>query len=150
MSGSAENLLTARVRLPFSFAVGATASRFFAALRDEKIIYGSSCTNCCKVQVPARSDCTVCQQPMADWVALPSHGTLRGWSADDNGEHTLALIQLEGADNQLLHRLRGDPATFTKGMKVTAVWRKKRSGSLADIACFRRQAQSSQERFEEQ
>lgn len=131
-------ILTSNVHLPFRFAVGATASRFFCALRDDKTILATRCRSCATVQVPARSFCAKCCKSMDDWVRLPDHGTLRGWSKtpSPDGFHA-ALIWLEGADNALVHRMRGgDLGGAGKGMKVAAVWAKERTGAITDIDCF--------------
>jgi len=132
------------VHLPFSFAVGAAASRFYRALRDEKSIYGTRCATCKKVSVPARSFCSHCRRAIDHrendpWVALPEYGTLGGWceTPSRDGFFT-ALIQLEGADNLLLHRIgQCDAGILHKGMQVRAVWKEPGEGAITDIVCFR-------------
>ncbi len=133
---SVDNLLTANVKLPFNFAVGATASRFYQALRDEKVIYGTSCEACSKVIVPARSYCPTCNGAMAGWVKLPDTGTLLGWSEPENdGDSFVALIKLEGADNLLVHKLADNDPVM--GIQVKAQWQEQRTGSLSDIEYFK-------------
>ena len=130
--------LTSNVHLPFRFAVGATASRFYRGLRDDKTIRATKCGTCGKVMVPARSFCAVCCREMGEWVDLPDHGELAGWSKiqTPDGFHA-ALIRLQGADNALVHRLRAsDLAEARMGMKVTAVWAEARKGAITDIVCF--------------
>jgi uncharacterized OB-fold protein len=141
---SREHHLMSSVRLPFSFAVGAVASRFYQALRDEKTIYGTRCDGCAKVFVPARSFCGHCRKAIdhektGHWVALPDNGTLVGWCETPLEEgYFNALIQLPGADNFLVHRV-GQCAVdqLQKGMPVNAVWNELREGKITDIVCFR-------------
>lgn len=144
-----EQQLLSRVHLPFRFAAGATASRFFKALRDEKTIYGVRCIGCGRVTVPARSLCSACHRPMAlqnspTWVALPDKGALVHWGLLDEDGFAVALIQLSGADNLLLHRVSCSVQTeLQPQMPVRAVWRdapglgaQSRRGGITDIDFF--------------
>ena len=145
--------LHSSVHLPFSFAVGATASRFYCALRDEKTIYGTRCDACEKVSVPARSFCSHCRkainhQETDRWVALPDCGTLVAWceTPSEEGFFT-ALIQLEGASNFLLHRIGQCNAGLVRnGMQVSAVWKDPGKGTITDIICFRPSSSNMQAR----
>lgn len=134
-----EQQLHSSVRLPFRYALGASASRFFLALKNEKRIYGTRCGGCGQVRVPARSFCPVCCQACTTWVALPDHGTLAGWSeTPDLHGYRIALLRLAGADNLLLHRLGGvDDNILEMGMPVVAQWAQLREGKITDIVCFR-------------
>ena len=139
-----EQQLQASVHLPFSFAVGATASTFYRALRDEKTIYGTRCDTCKSVSVPARSFCSHCckainHKKVDRWVALPDCGTLTGWCETPSAEGFFtALIQLQGAGNLLLHRIgECDADQLHKGMTVSAVWKDYGEGTITDIICFR-------------
>ncbi len=136
--------LRASVHLPFSFAVGATASRFYRALRDEKTIYGTRCDNCQRVSVPARSFCSHCCKTIdhhqtGQWIALPEYGTLIGWCETPNKDGFFtALIQLEGADNLLLHRVgQCDAVLLHKGLHLRAAWKASAAGTITDIVCFK-------------
>jgi len=136
---NSERQLQSSVHLPFRFAVGATASRFFLALKNEKTIYATRCPACAKVSVPARSFCSVCHLPCNTWVTLTDSGTLAGWSDMPTKEgYRIALIRLSGADNLFVHRLghcAGVPLQI--GMSVVADWAETREGKLTDILCFR-------------
>lgn len=129
-------ILRSAVRLPFRFAVGAAASRFYRALRDEKTLYGTRCDGCGKVSVPARSFCSLCRRAPAQWVALPDHGILVGWCDSPTPAGFLtALIQLQGADTLLLHRVpKATP--LRQGLAVKARWAESRSGAITDIEFF--------------
>jgi len=129
-------ILRSAVRLPFRFAVGAAASRFYRALRDEKTLYGTRCGGCGKVSVPARSFCSHCRQAPAQWIALPDHGILVGWcDSPTQAGFLTALIRLPGADNLLLHRVpKATP--LRQGLAVKARWAESRTGAITDIECF--------------
>ena len=47
------------IRLPYELAYGATWTRFFDGLKN-KTIFGTKCTKCERVLVPARSFCPRC------------------------------------------------------------------------------------------
>lgn len=136
--------LGSSVHLPFSFAVGATASAFYRALRDEKTIYGTRCDSCGSISVPARSCCSRCRKGIdhrdsEKWVVLPEHGELAGWCETPSQEGFFtALIQLAGAGNLLLHRIgQCHSEQLYKGMQVRAVWKDFGEGAITDIICFR-------------
>lgn len=134
-----ERQLQSSVRLPFRFAVGATASRFYLALKSEKTLYGTRCPACGNVSVPARSFCSQCRLPCDTWVALTDRGTLAGWSDEPSREgYRIALIRLPGADNLFLHRLgHCDGIALHAGMPLIADWAETRDGKITDIVCFR-------------
>lgn len=41
----------------YTYFAGAAASRFFAALKEERTIQGTRCPSCARMLVPARSFC---------------------------------------------------------------------------------------------
>lgn len=127
-----DDFIEAGVNLEFRYAVGETASRFLTALRDERKIYGTRCPQCQRVLVPARSYCPRCCVETAVWLEVGSTGTLIAFAPP------FALIRLDGADNNLVHRLGGtSPNTWQTGMKVEAVFAAERTGSINDIVHFR-------------
>ncbi|MCP4757187.1 MAG: hypothetical protein GY866_40505 [Proteobacteria bacterium] len=132
-----EKTLTVKVKLPFRYAVGATASRFFKELRDDKRIFGTECPSCKEVLVPARSFCSRCNRKTENWVELGHTGNLVGWTGGDNEETIACLVRLEGANTLFLHRLSNFAETELKeGLAVEVVWQEKRTGSINDIAFF--------------
>ena len=46
---------TGRIKVPYTWQAGETASWYFAQLRDEKKICGKKCSKCAKVLIPPRS-----------------------------------------------------------------------------------------------
>ena len=132
-----KNSLEVKVKLPFRYAAGATASRFFKELRDNKKIYGTECPVCKEVLVPARSYCSRCHRKTERWVELGLEGRLVGWTGGENEETISYLVRLEGADTLLVHRLSNYSGTeLREGLPVEVVWQDKRIGSIKDIAFF--------------
>jgi hypothetical protein len=135
--GSEEaTVVRAGVSLTFRYAAGKAASRFLAALRDEKRIYGTRCPECRQVLVPARSFCPRCGVDTDEWVEVGPGGTLTAFIV--RGEQVFGLIRLDGADTDLVHRLEGaDPGAWRVGMQVEAVFAQQRRGHILDIAYFK-------------
>lgn len=134
----AKTTITATVTLPFKFAVGKTATRFFQLLRDEKQIYGLKCTSCGCVSVPPNSTCRKCGEAKGEWTPVSNGGKLLNWTGNVNsGEPLTAIIQLNGADTEMVHRLGEYSKDDLKdGVVVEAVWAKERTGSILDINYF--------------
>ncbi|MFQ5401110.1 MAG: Zn-ribbon domain-containing OB-fold protein [Anaerolineae bacterium] len=126
-----DDFIAAGVNLEFRYAAGETASRFLAALRDERKIYGTRCPQCQRVLVPARGFCPRCGVDTAVWLQVGPTGTLVAAAPP------FGLIRLDGADTNLVHRLDGAPLdAWQVGMRVEAVFATGRTGSINDIAHF--------------
>jgi uncharacterized OB-fold protein len=131
------------VNLAFSYAAGEAASRVLIALRDEKKIYGTHCTGCRRVLVPARSFCPRCFMETTEWIEVGPAGTLVAFATAPllprpSAPLPLGLIRLDGADTALVHRIgeiHSDALCI--GLRVTAVFTETRSGSILDIAYFK-------------
>ncbi len=127
-------LVSAGVNLQFSYAAGEAASRFLIALRDEKRIYGTRCPECRRVLVPARSFCPRCFAATREWIEVGPAGTLIAVAPAQ--PLPIVLIQLDGADTALAHRI-GETSAPCVGLRVTAVFAETRAGSILDIAYFK-------------
>ena len=124
------------VSLTFRYAAGKTASRFLAALRDERRIYGTRCPQCRRVLVPARSFCPRCGVDTGEWVEVGPAGRLLAFTVRDG--QVFGLIRLDGADTGLVHLLgEVERETWHVGMRVEAVFAEERAGDIRDIAHFR-------------
>ncbi len=139
-------VVTAGVNLTFSYAAGETASRFLIALRDERRIYGTHCSDCGRVLVPARSYCARCGVETSDWLEVGPAGLLVGHTIVQRPEanHPLpapfayGLIRLDGADVNLVHLLGQIPLdSIESDLRVEAVFAQERSGHILDIAYFK-------------
>lgn len=139
-----------KIRIPFAYAAGPAASRFFAALRDEGRILGSPCVTCGRVLCPARSFCPRCGEQTGPMLAVAPCGTLVSYTERRGGElgntegrgcEIFALVLLDGADTAILHRLIGDGAPWTVGARVCCRLRAERLGRISDIEGFERLAE---------
>ncbi len=128
-------ILEGSVRLPFRYAAGAATSTFLETLRDEGRILGSRCSACGAVSCPARSLCSACDGRAGELVEVGPEGTLVSWTeVPGRGAH--ALVQLDGADTALLHRLLASPEPPRLGARVRASFAEERTGSILDLAGF--------------
>ena len=80
-----------------------------------------------------------------EFVSLRSSGTVKSWSWVEKPRslHPLdhpfawALIQLDGADNAMVHVVdAGSADTMRTGMRVRVCWAEQKGGSILDIKCF--------------
>jgi 3-hydroxybutyryl-CoA dehydratase len=136
-----------KLALPYQYFAGRTGSRFLVALRDEKKIMGVRCKHCDKVFLPPRRTCERCMADLSEaWVELKPTGTVTGFTVVRYAEphqpvappYILALIQLDGADTPICHIVRGIAVSQMKvGLRVKAVFAKKTTSTIMDIACFR-------------
>ena len=135
-----------RIKVPYSWQAGETASYFLTQLRDDTAIYGKKCVKCGKVLVPPRKSCPFCFVDTGEWVRLRSEGVVQTFTVvkrDTNiqpakAPFAYAVIKLDGADTGLVHIL-GDvnPDMIIEGMRVKAVFAGKRGGSILDIEYFK-------------
>ena len=134
-----------KIYIPNTYTAGATGSRFLIELRDNKKIMGTRCITCDLVYVPARSVCKHCFAPLDKWVEVRDRGTLQTYTVagQANGVQPVdppiiyGIIQLDGASTGLVHMLSEvDFEKLVVGMRVRAVFREKRVGSILDIKSF--------------
>jgi len=129
------------------YTYGLAGERFFREIMDNARLLGTHCPSCQYTYVPPTLFCERCFTRLEDWVEVGSEGmvesftvlhvTLDGTPLDE--PDVLALIQLDGADSVLVHRL-GDVSLdeLRIGMRVKAVFepRRKRKGGILDIRHF--------------
>lgn len=134
------------INVPYHWWAGETATRFFAAIRDERKIMGTKCSQCGKVFLPPRKTCIHCFTRNEEWVALSSEGELVSFTVARRQLAALpkktpviyGLIKLDGADTALLHMLgEVDPSKVKIGMRVAAKFSDERKGSIMDIDYFK-------------
>ena len=130
----------------FSYTAGAVRSRFLAELRDNQKILGTRCHKCNMVWVPARSTCIKCFTALSDFEQVSDIGKIQSFCVVNRSQpfypadppFVYGIIQLDGADTGLVHMIdETHPEQLKTGMKVKAVFRKERTGSILDIECFR-------------
>lgn len=80
-----------------------------------------------------------------EFVELRPTGTVKSWSwvTAPRTAHPLdrpfawALIQIDGADNAMVHAVdAGDAKQMKTGMRVRLRWAEQKTGTIRDIACF--------------
>jgi uncharacterized OB-fold protein len=134
-----------KIYIPNTYTAGAVGSRFLIELRDNKKIMGTKCTACDLVYVPARSVCKHCFAQLDQWVEVSDKGTLLTYTVagQSNGVQPVdppiiyGIIQLDGASTGLVHMLSEvDFEKLVVGMRVRAVFREERVGSILDIKYF--------------
>ena len=133
-------------RWKYTRYAGRTGSRFLIELRDNKKIMGTKCPVCGRVYVPARSLCYVCFKPMDQWVEVSHEGTLMSYTMVYQSEPShpvktpfaYGIVKLDGADTGFAHII-GEVAQkdLKIGMRVKAVFKDKRVGSILDISHFK-------------
>ena len=135
-----------QIYIPNTFSAGAVGSRFLIELRDKKRIMGMRCPTCNRVYVPARSICKDCFEQLDEWVEISDKGTVLTYATDYETKSiqptgapiVYGIIQLDGADTGFVHMLgEVDPEQLRVGMRVQAVFRKEREGSILDIKYFK-------------
>jgi hypothetical protein len=116
------------------------------SLRDKKQILGMRCSSCNRVHVPARSTCKDCFAQLDEWVEVSDKGTVLTYTVVNEPNPcqpvepplVYGVIQLDGADNGFVHMLGGVEAEQLQiGMRVQAVFKEERKGSILDIRYFK-------------
>ncbi len=135
-----------QINIPNTYTAGALGTKIFTKLRDEKKIMGMRCPSCNTVFALAHSTCRDCFEQMDEMVELSDQGTVQTYTVCSQSNPiqpseapvTYAVIQLDGADNGMVHMLGGvAPEAISIGMRVQAVFKEERTGSLLDIAYFK-------------
>jgi len=144
-------IIEAEARVPYELAVGPTWHRFYEGFKKEKI-FGTRCSQCDRVLVPARSFCSRCFVDMDEWVEVSQEGAVISWVITNYEYFGMptkppfinAAVLLDGTDCGFMHLMGGvDLSDLDRvgenvktGMKVRAVWRKEKTGCIMDIKYF--------------
>ena len=135
-----------RIKVPYSWQAGETASYFLTQLRDEKKIWGKNCPKCEKALIPPRKTCPFCFVQTEEWVQVADEGTVETFTVVERDTFipplkppfAYAVIRLDRADTGLVHLLSEvEPKDIKEGMRVKAVFAEERTGSIMDIAYFK-------------
>lgn len=141
-------IMNDRLDLPTWSCAGRIGTRFLTEIRDNQRIMGLKCPKCGKVHVPPKMVCSDCSVQMEEWVEAGKEGTLYSFTVvkeqySDRFQpkkvpYTMGIIKLDGASTGLCHFVdEADPAKLKVGMRVRAVFKDKREGSILDIDCFK-------------
>jgi uncharacterized OB-fold protein len=138
--------LQARHHLEYAYrrSVGPVLGRFFAELRERRLV--GIRTRAGRVLVPpSEYDPASGEATSEDFVPVGPSGTVTSWAwvTAPRAKQPLArpfayaLIQLDGADTQLLHAVdAGDESRMKLGLRVRPRWREETKGEITDLACF--------------
>jgi uncharacterized OB-fold protein len=133
------------LKVPYRYSMGATASRFFVEIRDNRKIMGIRCPQCNVVFVPPRATCGRCFSQLHEWVEVGTRGTLETYTQvryttpvqPAAAPFYYGIIRLDGADTGLAHLVGGlDGRDPSIGMRLQAVFREDRKGNMLDIRYF--------------
>jgi len=135
-----------RIKVPYSWAAGKVASRFYLGLRERKI-YGLRCPNCNLVYVPPKKVCHRCFSELTEWVRVSDEGILQTFTIVHYHEPALhpvkapfayGIIKLDGADTGLVHLIgEANLSDLKEGMRLKAVFRDRPEGNYLDIKYFK-------------
>lgn len=135
-----------KIKVPYTWSVGETGSRFLKALRDEKKIFANKCPKTGQVFCPPKLNSPYTLEPITEWVELTGKGTVETFTirrydslaADATLPTIYALIRLDGATQALPHFLgEVELSQIKHGMRVEAVFQENRTGHILDIQYFR-------------
>ncbi len=128
------------------YTYGLAGERFFRALKDEGRIYGTRCSRCNHLYVPAVSFCERCLGELDEWIDVGLIGevhtyTLLYQNYDGTPRQSPELIAfVRMGDGGIVHRLAEvSPDNLKIGMRVMAVLKsqEERKGSIQDILYFK-------------
>jgi hypothetical protein len=145
---SQENIvLHSALNIPYSWAAGQHATRFYREIAEQRKIFGTRCPECRRVLAPARKSCSRCFADTTDWVEVGPGGRVKSFTIVHYAEPALqpmpppfayGLIQLDGADTAFIHLLAEVNLREIKtGMRVEAVFADEPKGTILDIKFFR-------------
>jgi len=135
-----------QIYIPNTYTAGAVGTRVLQTLRDRKKILGMRCPTCNRVYVPARSTCQGCFERIDEWVAVSDKGTLETYTVVHVSSPcqpvepplVYGIIRLDGADNGFVHFVgEAEAGDLRVGLRVRAVFRDERKGSILDIRYFK-------------
>lgn len=112
--------------MPYTLTTGRAAGTYLAELANQRIV-GTRSASSGKVVVPPSDYGDDGEAP--ELVVVPATGTVTAWTRASAG--TLAMIRLDGADTDMVHRIVGDDSGLTNGSRVTAVWADDAEGANA-------------------
>jgi uncharacterized protein len=126
--------LPSDLSIQYTLATGPHVGRVLTELANG-ILVGARCADCAHVIVPADEFCPRCGGEASELLAMPATGSVTAFTERDGV--ISALIRIDGAGVDLLHRLTGVAASgLERGLRVEAVWAAERTGSILDIEGF--------------
>jgi uncharacterized OB-fold protein len=128
------------------YTYGIAGERFFREIKDNAKITGTKCQKCNLIYVPPRIYCERCFEGLEEWCEIENKGEIYTYTiswVDLDGSRLeepviLALVKFDGIYGGIVHKVEEVSADNVKiGMKVAAVFKEKREGSILDIKYFK-------------
>ena len=128
------------------YTYGIAGERFFREIKDNAKITGTKCQKCNLIYVPPRIYCERCFEGLEEWCEIENKGEIYTYTiswVDLDGSRLeepviLALVKFDGVYGGIVHKVEEVSADDVKiGMKVSAVFKEKREGSILDIKYFK-------------
>lgn len=135
-----------KIKVPYTWSVGTTGSKFLRSLRDDKKLLANKCPHTGQIFCPPKLNSPYTLEPITEWLELTGKGTVQTFTlrhydslaAESTLPKIYALIRLDGATQALPHFLgEVDFSKIHKGMRVEPVFRESREGHILDIQYFR-------------
>jgi len=135
-----------KIKVPYTWSVGDTGSKFLKSLRDEKKLLANKCPSTGNIFCPPKLNSPTTLAPITEWIELSGKGTVKTFTerhydtqaASPTLPKIYALIELDGA-TQLFPHFLGEvkPADVKIGMRVEPVFSETRDGHILDIQYFK-------------
>ena len=127
------------------YTFGLAGERFFRAIKDDEKIFGSRCSTCDWVYVPAVEFCERCLKKTGEWLDVGTVGEIITFTEVHIGyggeplekPEIIALVRF--GDGGLIHRLEtADLEVVEIGQQARVVFKpaSERQGSILDISHF--------------
>jgi uncharacterized protein len=141
-------VLEERWDLTYRHAMGATATRFFNALRERQILTATHCPNCDRALLPPRAFCDRCFVATDGWVECGDRGVLeaftivaQSFAGLPEAPYCFGYVRPEGADTAILNYIRGLDLTdvaaaaqrLTVGTPMRVVFAPEPDGRMTDF-----------------
>ena len=135
-----------KIKVPYTWSVGETGSKFLKALKDEKNLLANKCSDTGEVFIPPKKYSPHTMKENTEWMEVSGRGEIQSFTercydslvAPKDGQTLYALIKLEGVD-QLLPHFIGETKydDLSIGQKVEPVFKDDRDGHILDIKYFK-------------
>jgi uncharacterized OB-fold protein len=134
-------------RIPYNYTIGDSATSFFEALRDRRIL-GCKCASCARVAVPPKSFCEHCFLPVTELVEVGQQGVIEAvtvvtapFAGSPPVPYAVAYVRLEGATSSIANYVHGAdlsdlttlPAALKIGSEVRVVFGDEPAGRVTDF-----------------
>jgi len=131
----------------YSYAVGPTGTKFFDALKEERII-APKCPKCNLIMLPPRSFCERCFVPADEWVEAGKEGTIQAFTivpcffeSLPDPPYAIAYVMLDGTNTAMVNFVKNVDLSDLKkaaqrlaiGNRVKVVFEKEKKGTINDF-----------------